>query len=173
MQSTRVAALVVALLVVAGGTWYFLTHHGTASSERLAVYYTKADGTSLASWDVSMRPPQAGESAEEHAHNAALYAAVQAVAGPPSDVTAIRFPVGTHVLGVSVTGSTATVDLSNEVSQQSGGSFGENGEFKGLVYTMTGLPGVSAVQVRVAGRKVDTLPGGHLELDMPLHRSDW
>lgn len=144
-----------------------------SAPERLDVYYTKSDGSSMAKWSVSMRPAQSGESAAEHQKNTALYAAVQAVAGPPSDVQAIRFPTGTHVLDASVTGSTATVDLSNEVSKQSGGTFGESGEFKGLVYTMTGITGVDAVQVLVGGHKLDSLPGGHLELDQPLHRSDW
>lgn len=144
-----------------------------SAPERLDVYYTKSDGSSMAKWSVSMRPAQAGESAAEHQKNTALYAAVQAVAGPPSDVQAIRFPTGTHVLDASVNGTTATVDLSNEVSKQSGGTFGESGEFKGLVYTMTGITGIDAVQVLVGGHKLDSLPGGHLELDQPLHRSDW
>jgi N-acetylmuramoyl-L-alanine amidase len=120
-----------------------------------------------------MRPRAPGESAAEHQHNQALYGAVEAVTGPPSDVKAIRFPPGTHVLGVTVDGSTATVDLSKEVETQTGGSFGENGEFKALVYTVTGVPGIDAVQVTVNGSRLETLPGGHLELDQPLRRSDW
>ena len=52
---------------------------------------------------------------------------------------------------MSVNGSTATVDLSKEVEQQAGGSFGENGEFKALVYTMTGIRGIDAVQITVDG----------------------
>ena len=139
----------------------------------LTVYYSKIDGHSMGTWDVSVRSPQAGQSADEQLHDAVLYAAVQAVAGPPSEVTAIRFPPGTHVLGVSVTGSTAAVDLSSEVTQQPGGTLGENGEFKELVYTVTGVPGINAVQVTVAGRTLNTLPGGQFELDQPLHRSDW
>ena len=161
-------ASVLLAIALAGCTWF-----QKSSPERLDVYYTKSDGTSMAKWNVSVRPPQPGESAAEHRKNTATYAAVAAVAGPPSDVQAIRFPTGTHVLSASVTGTTATVDLSNEVSQQSGGTFGESGEFKGLVYTMTGIPGVDAVQVLVGGHKLDSLPGGHLELDQPLHRSDW
>ena len=122
---------------------------------------------------VSPRPAQAGETDAEHLHNTVLYAAVQAVAGPPSDVAAVRFPPGTHVQAVSVTGSTATVDLSKDVAQQVAGTFGENGEFKSLVYTVTGVPGINAVQVTVNGATLETLPGGHIELDQPLHRSDF
>jgi spore germination protein GerM len=131
------------------------------------------DGTSLGTWTVSLRPQQPGESNAEHLHNVALYAAVQSVAGPPSEVQAIRFPPGTHILNVLVNGTTATVDVSKEVTASDGGSFAENGEFKGLVYTLTGIPSINAVQITIEGRKVDTLPGGHLELDTPLRRSDW
>jgi spore germination protein GerM len=120
-----------------------------------------------------MRPRVAGESAAEHLHNTVLYAAVQAVAGPPNNVQAIRFPPGTRVNGVSIDGSTATVDLSQDVEHQAGGTFGENGEFKALVFTLTGVRGIDAVQVTVGGTRLETLPGGHLALDQPLHRSDW
>ena len=137
------------------------------------MYYTKLDGTSLGTLSVSLRPPQPGESASEHLRNTVLYAAVQAVAGPPSDVQAIRFPPGTRVLDASVDGSTAIADLSKDVERLAGGSFGETGEFKALVYTVTGVPGINAVKVTIAGETLPSLPGGHLELDEPLHRSDF
>ncbi len=173
VRSTRLPFLVVLLAIVAAGTWYYYSQRTTSNGETMAVYYTKLDGTSLGDVSVSLRPRQPDESAAEHRHNAVLYAAVEAVAGPPNDIKAIRFPPGTRVRGVAVEGSTATVDLSKEVEQQAGGSFGENGEFKGLVYTVTGIHGISAVQVTVDGARLETLPGGHLELDQPLHRSDW
>ncbi len=37
---------------------------------------------------------------------------------------------------------------------------GETGEFKALVWTLTALPGVDRVAVRVQGRQLQTLPGG-------------
>ena len=141
--------------------------------DRITVYYTKLDGGSEVPWTVSMRPQEPNESAAEHLQNAVLYAATQAVAGPPSDVQALRFPAGTHVLGASVNDSTATVDLSGEVKNQSAGVLGESGEFKSLVWTLTALPGISQVAVRVQGQTLSTLPGGHLEIDEPLRRSDW
>jgi len=173
VKSSRLAILAAILVVVAAGAWYLFTPRGAVVSENLAIYFAKADGTTLSTWSVSTRPRVAGESDAEHLHNVALYAAVQAVAGPPSDVAAVRFPSGTHVLNVTVLGSTATVDLSSEVGASVGGSYEENGEFKGLVYTLTGIPSINTVQILVAGRKVETLPGGHLELDEPLRRSDW
>lgn len=173
MRSPRLPVLVVLLAIVAAGTWYALSHRAARNGETIAVYYTKVDGTTLGDVRVSMRPRQSDESAAEHLHNIVLYAAVEAVAGPPNDVQAIRFPPGTRVLGVAVDGSTATVDLSKDVERQAGGTFGENGEFKGLVYTLTGIPGINAVTVTVDGARLETLPGGHLEIDQPLRRSDW
>ena len=173
MKSTRPLFLIVLLALVAAGVWYTLSQRPRTAGNTLTVYYTKMDGTTLATMSVSLRPPQNGESAAEHLHNVAYYAAVQSLAGPSSEVAAIRFPAGTRVLGVDVNGTTATVDLSKEVEQQAGGTFGENGEFKALVYTMTGIPGIDAVQVTVAGQKLPTLPGGQFELDSPLHRSDF
>ncbi len=173
MKPSRLLVLVLILIVAALGAWFLLRPHGPGAGGHLTVYYTKMDGTTMGTWTVSLRPQQPGESGAEHLHNMALYAAVQSVAGPPSEVQAIRFPPGTHVLNVLVNGILATVDLSKEVTASGGGSFAENGEFKGLVYTLTGISPINAVQITIEGRKVDTLPGGHLELDTPLRRSDW
>jgi spore germination protein GerM len=172
VRSPRFPLLVALLLIVAAAYWYYHSQRA-GNGETIAVYYTKLDGTSLASTRVSMRPAAPGESAAEHLHNQLLYAAVEAVTGPPNDVKAIRFPPGTHVNSVAIDGATASVDLSKEVETQAGGSFGENGEFKALVYTVTGIRGIDAVQVTVDGSRLETLPGGHLELDQPLRRSDW
>ncbi len=161
------------MVILAAATWYLYFYPTTSNNETIAVYYTKLDGTSLGDVSVSMRPRQPGESSAEHLHNQARYAAVEALAGPPNGIAAIRFPPGTRVLDVSLDGSTATVDLSKEVEEQAGGSFGENGEFKALVYTVTGIHGIDAVQVTVDGARLETLPGGHVELDQPLRRTDW
>jgi spore germination protein GerM len=173
VRTSRLVVLILLLAVITAGTWFYLSHRGSGGTDTLTVYYTKLDGTTLANTSVSLRPQQPGESAAEHLHNIALYAAVESVAGPSSDVQAIRFPPGTRVGGVTISGTTAHVDLGGNVTAQPGGSFGENGEFKGLVYTLTGLPGIDAVAITIDGKTVDSLPGGHLELDQPLHRSDW
>ena len=70
-------------------------------------------------------------------------------------------------------GSTIDVDLSRDVGTNVEGSFNESGEFKALVWTLTALPGVDAVDVKIAGARVATLPGGHLELDEPLSRTSF
>jgi spore germination protein GerM len=162
------AFLIIALLVGVAAC-----SHGGGAESRITIYYTKLDGGSEIPWTVSMRPQQPGESGAEHRRNTVLYAATQAVAGPPSDVSALRFPAGTHVLSASVNDSTAVVDLSGEVKNENAGVLGESGEFKSLVWTLTALPGIQEVAIRVQGQTLDTLPGGHLDLSSPLRRSDW
>jgi len=163
----------VVLLVVAAAAFFAVRYHNRSSiGDSIQVYYTKIDGGTEVPWTISMRPAT-GESAHVRLESAALYAASQAVTGPPQNVDAIRFPPGTHVRSVNVTGSTALVDLSKDIEHQAGGTFGESGEFKALVWTLTALPGIDAVAVRVEGQKLNALPGGHLELDQSLHRSDW
>ncbi|HEY9086169.1 MAG TPA: GerMN domain-containing protein [Candidatus Tyrphobacter sp.] len=169
MKASRIVALLVLVALVAAASWYVFFRPRTPAT--LTIDYAKVDGT-LATWTISQRPPQSGESAADYLHESVLYAAVQEVAGPPSDVEAVRFPPRTHVQSVSVDGSTATVDLSRDVAQQTG-TFGENGEFKALVFTLTSIPGIHSVQILVDGRRVATLPGGNFELDTPLTRSDW
>lgn len=161
------------LAIIAIGVWYWSSARRSAVGDHITVYYTKPDGRTEVPWSVSMRPPQPGESRQGHLRDAVLYAAVQAVTGPESSISAIRFPAGTHVLAADVTTSTATVDLSGEVRNLNSGVLEESGAFKALVWTLTALPGIDRVAIRVQGQQLSTLPGGHLELDEPLRRSDW
>jgi len=159
----------IALLAVAVFVGYrlFSRPAGPGAGSSVAVYYTKTDGETLAKWDVSVNP-----NATDLA-SVAFYATAQAVAGPPPDVTAIRFPSGTIARSTHLSGSTATVDLGGGIASAQSGSFAESGEFKALVWTLTSLPGISAVQVTIDGARVPTLPGGHLELDEPLTRQSF
>jgi hypothetical protein len=160
------------LVVVAlGAVAYFLVRPRPVPSS-LDIDFTKDDGT-LGSWIVSMRPPQPGESAAQYLRDRVFYATVAEISGPPSNVKAVRFPPGTHALGVIVSGSQATVDLSKDVTADSPSTFEENGEFKALVFTLTGISGINSVQVLVEGKRLATLPGGSLEIDTPLTRSDF
>jgi spore germination protein GerM len=165
MRATRAAALVLLLVVAGTASWWFFGRHAN-EPDTVTVYYTKADGSTLVPWKVSLGPARDRRSA-------AFYAAVQAVAGPPDGVDAVRFPHGTHVLSASVDGVTADVDLSSEAGAHVEGSFNESAEFKALVYTLTALPGITTVRVRLAGTRVATLPGGHFELDEPLTRQSF
>lgn len=172
MKYSRVVFLLVVLVLAAAISLWWSRRANAPSGGHLTVYYTKADGTSEIPWVVTMRPRAPGESKAEYDRGVALYAATQAVTGPASEVSAIRFPAGTHVLSANVSGSTATIDLSANVQKNTDvGS--ETGEFKSLVWTLTALPGIDSVAVRVEGQSLRTLPGGHLELDEPLRRSDF
>jgi spore germination protein GerM len=162
------ALVIVALFAVAVFVGYrYFVHPAPPANPTLAVYYCKVDGETLAKWSVSLNP------AARDLTSIAFYATAQAVAGPPPDVPAIRFPAGTVVRSVHVSGSAATVDLAGTVAKEQSGSFAESGEFKALVWTLTALQGISAVQFTLGGARVPTLPGGHLELDEPLTRQSW
>jgi spore germination protein GerM len=165
MRATRLAALVLLLVAAAAGSWWFLGRHASGPAT-ITVYYVAPQGSTLVPWQVSLGPAR-------DPHSVAFYAAVQAVAGPPAGVEAVRFPAGTQVLSADLDGTNVDVDLSRDAGAGVEGSFNESGEFKALVYTLTALPGVTAVRVLVGGQRLATLPGGHLELDEPLTRQSF
>jgi spore germination protein GerM len=167
MRTLRTLAGVALLAVLAFVAYRFFVPRPQSAGGTIPVYYAKLDGETLATWNVSVNPNA------RDAESVAFYATAQAVAGPPPDVTAIRFPSGTIVRSTRVSGSTATVDLGGAVAHEQSGSFAESGEFKALVWTLTALPGIDAVDVRIDGARVATLPGGHLELDEPLTRTSF
>ena len=168
MRTSRVTALIVLFVVAVVAAWWSFGHRGSRPvGDAITVYYAKTDGTTLAPWRVSLGPARDPKSV-------AFYAATQCVAGPPPGTDAVRFPAGTHVRAVDVDGATVDVDLSPDVSASAEGGFAESAEFKALVWTLTQPPlGFRAVRVRIAGARVATLPGGHLELDEPLSRSSF
>lgn len=166
MRASHALALGLLLVLAGLGSWWYFTQRQAATPSTITVYYTATDGATEVPWRVSLGPARDRRSV-------AFYAAVQAVAGPPAGTEAVRFPNGTRVLSVDLNGSTVQVDLSEDVGRSVEGSYAEGAEFKALVFTLTGLPGIDAVDVRVAGRRVATLPGGHLELDEPLSRTSF
>ena len=167
MRLSRALVLVVLFVVAVAAAWWFTTRRESGVGAAVTVYYAKADGTTLVPWQLSLGPARDRKSV-------AFYAATQCIAGPPSGTEAVRFPAGTHVQGLDVEGSTADVDISKEIASSAEGGFAESAEFKALVWTLTQPKlGISAVRVRIAGKRVATLPGGHLELDEPLSRSSF
>jgi len=131
------AVVVLAVLVVAAYLAYrYLVQPPGRSADTITVYYCKTDGVTLVAWKVSRDPRM-------DPNKVAFYAAAQASAGPPVSVEAIRFPAGTMVKHVDLSGSTATVDLGGTISRSAGGSFAESGEFRGLIWTLTALPGIT------------------------------
>lgn len=71
------------------------------------------------------------------------------------------------VLSVNVEDSIAYVDFSEE--NLSGGSLEESFILQQLVYSLTELDGINAVQVLVNGNKVESLMG-HISIEEPLTR---
>lgn len=159
------AALALLVISATMGWWYF-SQRVYSGVDQLTVYYTEANGSTEASWNALLGPAHDPRSV-------VFFAATQAIAGPPSGIEAVRFPRGTYVRSADLTGSTVVVDLSKEVDGLAGGSFRESATFKSLVWTMTALPGITSVRVRVDGVRVAAIPGGHFELDEPLMRSSW
>ena len=83
------------------------------------------------------------------------------------------FPEGTELRAVYLTPSgDAFVDLNREVTREhGGGSLDELFTVYALVNALTtNLPEVSAVQILIDGREVDTL-AGHIDLRHPLQRN--
>ena len=101
----------------------------------------------------------------------AEFAVTQLLAGPATGRDAVvLFPAGT-ALDVSVRNDTATVNVTGTPAKYfSGGADDESAMFKSLTFTLTNVPGISRVQILVAGKRLAALPGGHLELDVPLTR---
>jgi spore germination protein GerM len=90
--------------------------------------------------------------------------------GTPMISTAI--PEATSLLGVTVDGGMASVDLSGEFDD-GGGSFGMFARLAQVVYTLTRLPDVDEVAFSVDGELVTTFSSEGIELDGPQQRDDY
>jgi germination protein M len=83
-----------------------------------------------------------------------------------------QIPSGTKLLGLSISGHLATVNLSSEFS----GSLGQSSALARLAqvtFTLTHLPGVSRVQFQFQGQVWPNLLGAPVPLDRPVQRSDF
>lgn len=102
-------------------------------------------------------------------------AILEAQIAPPSEPLVSAIPAGTKLRAVFVTGSAAYVDLSGEVvTGHPGGSLDEQLTTYSVVSAITAnLPAVSAVQILIDGKEVDSL-AGHVDLRQPLPAMpDW
>jgi len=81
-------------------------------------------------------------------------------------------PRGTRLLGLSIDGTTARVDLSARFAA-GGGSLSMQARVAEVVYTLTRFPTVKAVAFRLGGAIVETLGGEGLMLDAGQTRADW
>jgi len=104
-------------------------------------------------------------------------AALEALlAGPTEEEAGVGFsttiPEGTELLGVTVEGGVATVDLSDEFAG-GGGSLSMMGRVAEVVFTATQFPTVDGVAFQLEGEPLEVLGGEGLILDGPQTRADW
>jgi hypothetical protein len=95
-------------------------------------------------------------------------------AGEASSVPAIssNVPAGTTLLGVSVAGGIADVDLSAEF-ESGGGSASVLGRLAQLTYTVTQFPTVDAVRLYIEGELATEFSSEGVIIDAPLTREDF
>ena len=81
-------------------------------------------------------------------------------------------PRGTRLLGLSIDGTTARVDLSAQFAA-GGGSLSMQARVAQIVYTLTRFPTIRAVDFMLDGALVETLGGEGLMLQAGQTRADW
>lgn len=100
------------------------------------------------------------------------------LAGPTADERSATPPIssaipeGTELLGVTVDGNTATIDLSEEFAS-GGGSFSVMARLAQLVYTATRFEEVDQVTLHLDGEPVEVFSSEGLVLDQPLTRDGY
>ena len=98
------------------------------------------------------------------------------VGGPNGDEKAAGLgtavPKGTRLLGISVDGAVATVDLSGEFAS-GGGSLSMTARVAQVVYTMTQFKTIRAVEFMLDGERVATIGGEGVIVEDPQRRADW
>jgi len=82
-------------------------------------------------------------------------------------------PRGTKLLGISVRGSTAIIDLSDAFMYNHYGVEGYSAQLKQIVYTATSFPSVQDVQILVEGKQKEYLGGEGVYIGKPLSRNSF
>lgn len=110
-----------------------------------------------------------------HTQQTAAAALTALLEGPTAAEQAAGFstsiPAGTTLNGVTISGTTATVDLSPAFTT-GGGSMSMMGRVAQVTYTATQFPTVTGVLFRIDGKPLTTLGGEGLMLDSPQTRAD-
>jgi len=93
--------------------------------------------------------------------------------GPGSDdVGGTQIPKTTRLLGLSVSGGVATVDLSRDFGS-GGGSLSMTMRVAQVVYTLTQFPTVDSVRFHIDGEPGTALSGEGVDISKPLRRRDF
>lgn len=82
-------------------------------------------------------------------------------------------PRGTRLLGITVRGSTAIIDLSDAFMYNHYGIEGYSAQLKQIVYTATSFASVQDVQLLVEGKEKDYLGGEGVYIGKPLSRNSF
>ncbi len=95
------------------------------------------------------------------------------LAGPASEEHGLvtMIPSGSKLLGITIDGSVATVDLTGTF-ESGGGSASMLGRLAQLVYTATQFPTVDAVRLRLDGQPVESIGGEGVIVGAGLGRAD-
>ena len=95
------------------------------------------------------------------------------LAGPAPDENGLlsMIPAGSRLLGITLDGTVATVDLTGTF-ESGGGSASMLGRLAQLVYTATQFPTVDAVRLRLDGTPVESLGGEGVIVGAGLGRAD-
>jgi germination protein M len=82
-------------------------------------------------------------------------------------------PRGTKLLGITLRGSTAIINLSDAFMYNHYGNEGFSAQLKQIVYTATSFPSVQDVQILVEGKAKDYLGGEGVYIGKPLSRNSF
>jgi len=95
------------------------------------------------------------------------------LAGPASDERGLltMIPAGSQLLGITIDGSVATVDLTGAF-ESGGGSASMFGRLAQLIYTVTQFPTVDTVRLRLDGQPVESIGGEGVIIGAGLGRTD-
>lgn len=95
------------------------------------------------------------------------------LAGPASDEHGLltMIPAGSQLLGITIDGSVATVDLTGAF-ESGGGSASMFGRLAQLIYTVTQFPTVDTVRLRLDGQPVESIGGEGVIVGAGLGRTD-
>ena len=104
-------------------------------------------------------------------------AALQALIDGPTEAMSEQVPAlttaipdGTRLLGISIDGGVATVDLSAEY-ESGGGSMAMFSRLAQVTFTATRFPSIEAVRIALDGEVVDVFSGEGFDLSEPITRS--
>jgi len=186
-RRTLWTAAIIGLVALAAGVWLVVTrlpqflNEPAASADsaapasaaearkiNAALFYVSDDGGSLMS--KTREVPYGATTAEQ------IRRIVEAQVQVPLDGAPTAIPSGTTVRGVFIGAhNEAFVDLGGSIrSGHSGGSLNEALAVYAIINAVTvNIPDVTAVQILIDGRQVDTLVG-HIDLRYPLGKAlDW